>query len=175
MADTPNTQIDIDGDDLFRKYVLDHTNNEPLTDLICRLNTATKEHTVVADDPSLNDDELFAANLYRLIPSMDLVADLCHLRDMIYGDGHPTLDIDPTYQDAVVEHEARPKNSVAMILTPLHMQENMTDDLAAIRERMHDLKFNPLKAINDDRYTMLSELEKLAITPIEPNPYYKRF
>ena len=162
-------------DDMFRKYVFDHTNNQSLTDMVCKLNTSTKDKTVCPGNPELNDDEIFASKLYELIPCMDLVSDFCHIRDLLYGDGSRTLDVDPTYRDAEVRTEPLPKNETIAWFKAVQPQCNFADDMAAIRERMHDLKFNPMKAINEDRYNNLSELDKLAITPVDPNPYYNRF
>ena len=39
----------------------------------------------------------------------------------------------------------------------------------------HDMKFNPMKVYNEQRYNNMSLLDKLAVTPIEPSPYYTRF
>lgn len=168
-------QKELTVDDVFRKYVFDHTNNEPLTDMICRLNTSTKNRTVVPGEPELNDDEIFATNLYELVPSADLVTELCHIRDMLYGDGSRVLDIDPTYNDATVETEARPKCATLAWFQAVNPQGNLAANMADIRRGMHDMKFNPMKVYEEQRYNNMSLLDKLAVTPVEPSPYYTRF
>lgn len=165
-----------DNDALFRKYVFDHTNNEPLTDMICKLNTPGGLEPETPEERDMTPDELFAFRLYAMIPAMDLVSDLCHIRDLIYGDGSRTLDVDPSYQDATVEDEARPKaQTIAWFQAVKPQGPDLTDQMQGIRERMHKLKFNPMQAIMDDRYENLSELDKLALTPVEQSPYYTRF
>lgn len=165
----------ISADEMFRKYVFDHTCNESLTQMICELNTATKDKTVVPGDPSLNDDEIFATNLFTMVPCMHLVEDICHIRDLIYGDGSRKLDIDPTYNDATVEQEARPKNKTLMWFQAVKPAGDLAGDLHASFQRMHDLKFNPMKQYQDNWYDNLSELDKLAITPVEKHPCYDRW
>lgn len=162
-------------DELFRKYVFDMTNNDTLTDTVCELNTSTLKENL-EEDVDCNPDELFAQRLFEVAPSMELVSDICHIRDLIFGSGERTLDVDPTYQDATVETEARPKNQAIAWFQAVRPQgPDMADQMRGMRDRMHDLKFSPIKAMEDDRRQNMSELERLIFEPPEQNPYYDRF
>lgn len=162
-------------DELFRKYVFDMTNNDTLTDTVCELNTSTLKENL-EDDVDCNLDELFAQYLFKVAPSMELVSDICHIRDLIFGSGERTLDVDPTYRDATVETEARPKNqTIAWFQAVKPQGPDMAEQMRGMRQRMHDLKFSPIKAIEDDRRANMSELERLLYEMPEQNPYYDRF
>lgn len=162
-------------DELFRKYVFDMTNNDTLTDTVCELNTSTLKENL-EDDVDCNLDELFAQYLFKVAPSMELVSDICHIRDLIFGSGERTLDVDPTYQDATVETEARPKNqTIAWFQAVKPQGPDMAEQMRGMRQRMHDMKFNPVKAMEDDRRANMSELERLLYEMPEQNPFYDRF
>jgi len=165
----------ITNDMMFMKYISELTNNQPMTDTICRINTACSDPDFKGED-GLNATEAFAQRLYNAVPLMDLVTDICRIRDLIYGDGSITLDVDPTYRDATVETEARPKNqTIAWFQAVKPQGPDMADQMRGMRERMHDMKFNPMKAIEDDRRANMSELERLLYDMPEQNPFYDRF
>ena len=163
-------------EEVFRKFVFDATNNESLTDMVCRLNEATCDKVVVPGSPELDDDTLFVTNLYEICPHMGLIEDICHIRDLIYGDGSRTLDVDPSYQDAEVSDEPRPKcDSICGVIAIRDEGPSVYDSLREMREWEHIRKFDPMKEQAIIRYNNLPELDKLAITPVEPSPYYNRF
>ena len=164
-------------DRIFRKYIHDLTNNESLTDLICRLNTPTKERHVRPEAPELNDDELFASNLYEAVPSIDLVETICHIRDLIYGDGENHLDVDPEYEDAIVEDEARPKVASLIIYQPEEPvgADTMLQSLREENAMMHIRKFNPMPDFEIQKFRNLPMIEKLKYLPMAKNEYYDRW
>lgn len=163
-------------DEMFRKYVFDLTNNGPMTDMICQLNTATSERTECPGNPELNDDEMFASSLYEAVPLMDLVETICHIRDIIYGDGSIKLDVDPSYRDAEVYDEARPKQPTMFVsfAAPPNVRD-MGDDIRAMKESYRSRVMDPLGDIGRNSFDNKSELEKLAVLPVEPSPWYNRF
>ena len=166
---------EITNDMMFRKYISELTNNQHMTDMICRINTACADPDCEGED-GLNPSEVFAQRLYNAVPLMDLVTDICRIRDLIYGDGSITLDVDPTYRDATVETEARPKNqTIAWFQAVKPQGPDMADQMRGMRQRMHDMKFNPMKVIEDDRRANMSELERLLYEMPEQNPFYDRF
>ena len=163
-------------EDLFRKYVFDHTNNSQLTDSICRINEGIVSGELLPDSPGTTVDELFANMLYEACPCAELLEDLCRIRDLLYGDGSRVLDVDPSYRDAEVSDEPRPKCKEICGVVPLKGEgPSVYDQLREMREWEHIRKFDPMKEQTIIRYNNLSELDKLAVTPVEPSPYYSRF
>lgn len=163
-------------DEMFRKYIYDLTNNGPMTDMICQLNTATSQRNECPEHPELNDDELFAASLYEAVPMIDLVETICHIRDVIYGDGSIKLDVDPSYQDAEVYEEAKPKQPTLFVsFASAPQMRDMGEDIRAMKESYRSRVMDPLGDIARKAFDNKSELEKLAVMPVEPSPYYNRF
>lgn len=158
--------MEMNNDTMFAKYITDLCNNPEL------INAVINAHKVAFIDNSDDANDLFASTLVDLC-GYQLAQEIMNIHDVIYGNGERMLNVDPSYNDAEVKDEPTPKNEVIAFFQAVHPQGNLGEEMKSIRQRIHDLKFNPIGAINQNR--IKSELEQLSEMEMPQSPYYKRW
>ena len=143
----------MNNDTMFEKYITDLCNNPDLA------NAILDSHKVAYIDSTDPDaDTLFAKVLTELV-GVEFAKEIMNLHDVIYGNGERVLNVDSTYHDAEVRDEPTPKNEVIAFFQAVKPEGNLGAEMKAIRERIHEMKFNPIAAIN--RNKPKTEIEQL--------------
>lgn len=126
----------MDQHEIFRKYLHDTTNNEPMVDAIMHL------HSEAGTEPEGN--EMFADALYSMVPSLDLCQTICNIRDLVFDLGQ-TTEVEPSYHDArVADHPDEKLQSISFVVPLKSVGNPLADSLRAMRKSYHDRVFDPM-------------------------------
>lgn len=134
--------------ELLRTSVFTTTNNPELTDAIIKI-------FEVAGD----DTEIAMESLGKLV-GYEFGEFLMQLADVAF-DREPALCIDPSYQDASVETEARPKHPTGCFVQPIIAQGNPAAAMREHQKWQHIRKFNPMLEQELIKFNNMNEFEKL--------------
>jgi len=134
--------------ELLRTSVFRTTNNPELTDAIIRIFETAGDDTNVAMEA-----------LGRLV-GYEFGEFIMQLADIAF-DREPALCVDPLYQDASVETEARPKHATGCFVQPIIAQGNMAKNLRDDQQWKHIRKFNPMLEQEIIKFNNMNEFEKL--------------
>lgn len=134
--------------ELLRTSVFTTTNNPELTDAIIKI-------FEVAGD----DTEIAMESLGKLV-GYEFGEFLMQLADVAF-DREPALCIDPSYQDAFVETEARPKHPTGCFVQPIIAQGDPATAMREHQKWQHIRKFNPMLEQELIKFNNMNEFEKL--------------
>lgn len=134
--------------ELLRTSVFKTTNNPELTDAIIRIFEAAGDDTEVAMR-SLGD-----------LVGYEFAEFIMQLADIAF-DREPALCIDPSYNDAKVETEARPKHPTGCFVQPIIAQGNPAKAMRDEQKWQHIRKFNPLLEKEIIKFNNMNDFEKL--------------
>ena len=134
--------------ELLRTSVFKTTNNPDLTDAIIRI-----------FDVAGDDAEIAMRSLGNLV-GYEFAEFIMQLADIAF-DREPALCIDPSYNDATVEIEARPKHPTGFFVQPIIAQGNPMKAMRDEQQWQHIRKFNPLLEKEIIRFNNMSDFEKL--------------
>ena len=151
----------MDSQQLFEKYLAQLTNNPDLTDAILQLFTAAGDA-----------NELLMKSLAQLC-GYELAEFVMQLHDTAFGND-PALCIDPSYEDATVETEARPKLEKPYFIQEIHSTQNLGNMMRDHHRWQHIRKFNPLLEKELVKIQNMSENDRLIyLTAQEMNQRFK--
>jgi hypothetical protein len=131
-----------------RSTLFSTTNNPELTNAIMALFNVAGDNT-----------ELLMKELVELV-GYDMSTLIMSLADVAFGRA-PALDVDPSYQDASVENEARPKHPTGCFVMELRPQGNPLQAARDEQQWQHIRKFNPMLEQEIMRFNNMSDIEKL--------------
>ena len=134
--------------ELLRTSVFKTTNNPELTDAIIDI------FTVAGDDT-----EIAMRSLGNLV-GYEFAEFLMQLADIAF-DREPGLCVDPSYEDAKVETEARPKRDSLILFSPLKGQGDLGKAMKEHREWQHIRKFHPFLEYELTKRANMSPMERL--------------
>ena len=134
--------------ELLRTSVFSTTNNPDLTDAIIQIFEVAGEDTQVAMEA-----------LGKLV-GYEFGEFIMQLADIAF-DREPGLCIDPSYNDASVETEARPKHPTGCFVQEIRPQGNPMQAQRDEQEWQHIRKFNPLLEKEIIKFNNMNDFEKL--------------
>lgn len=134
--------------ELLRTSVFKTTNNPDLTDAIIRI-----------FDVAGDDTEIAMRSLGNLV-GYEFAEFIMQLADIAF-DREPALCIDPSYNDATVEIEARPKHPTGCFVQPIIAQGNPAKAMRDDHQWQHIRKFNPLLEKEIIKFNNMNDFEKL--------------
>lgn len=134
--------------ELLRTCVFKTTNNPDLTDAIIRI------FEVAGDDTEVAMEALGNLVGYEFGEIIMQLADIAFDRE-------PGLCVDPSYEDANVETEARPKHPTGCFIQPIIAQGNPAKAMRDEHQWQHIRKFNPLLEKEIIRFNNMNDFEKL--------------
>ena len=134
--------------ELLRTSVFKTTNNPGLTDTIIRI-------FEVAGD----DTEVAMRSLGNMV-GYEFAEFIMQLADIAF-DRETALCIDPSYNDATVETEARPKHPTGCFVQPIIAQGNPAKAIRDEQQWQHIRKFNPLLEKEIIKFNSMNDFEKL--------------
>jgi len=134
--------------DLLRTSVLSTTNNPDLTDTIISIFGVAGDDTEVAMDA-----------LAKLV-GYEFAEFIMQLADIAFG-REPLLCIDPSYNDATVETEARPKHPTGCFVQPIMGKGDLGRQQKEMHEWQHISKFHPFLEYELTKRANMSPTERL--------------
>ena len=134
--------------ELLRTSVFKTTNNPELTDAIIGIFETAGDDTYVAMEA-----------LGKLV-GYEFGEFIMQLADIAFDRG-PALCVDPSYQDASVETEARPKHPTGCFVQPIVAQGNLAKAMRDDQQWQHIRKFNPLLEKEIIKFNNMNDFEKL--------------
>jgi hypothetical protein len=134
--------------DLLRTSVLSTTNNPDLTDTIISIFEVAGDDTEVAMDA-----------LAKLV-GYEFAEFLMQLADIAFG-REPVLCVDPSYNDATVETEARPRHPTGCFVQPIKGNADFNRQLKETHEWQHIRKFHPFLEYELTRRANMNPIERL--------------
>lgn len=151
--------------ELLRTSVFSTTNNPDLTDAIIQIFEVAGEDTQVAMEA-----------LGKLV-GYEFGEFIMQLADIAF-DREPGLCIDPSYIDALVETEARPKHPTGCFVQEIRPLGNPMKAQRDEQEWQHIRKFNPLLEKEIIKFNNMNDFEKLMYATqkemAQKNPVGKR-
>ena len=134
--------------DLLRTSVLSATNNPELTDAIIDI------FEVAGDDTEVAMDALAKLVGYEFAEFLMQLAGIAFDRE-------PGLCVDPSYEDAKVETEARPKHPTGCFVQPIKGNADFDRQLKEMHEWQHIRKFHPFLEYELTKRANMSPTERL--------------
>jgi hypothetical protein len=138
----------MDAKTMFDTYVARLTNNPELTSAILRI-----------FDAADGDIELVMRSLAALC-GYEMAEFIMQLYDTAYGN-EPALCVHPSYNDATVENEARPKCQSAGFVVPIKSNVDIAKPFRDHMRWQHIRKFDPFLEQEIIKFNNMNEFQKL--------------
>lgn len=129
----------------------------------------------------MSKDELFIHYVHDLTNNDDLTRAIVQIHNICYNtDARPVVEIDPSYKDAVIKFEPKPKDPCGCFCVDTEPSDE--DKLASMQQSLNDMidgyherVFDPINTIARDNFRNRHPLNQFLLEKPEDSEYYKRF